>query len=257
MRRISVLPVLALACVLFAEDPPKDAFVVPHDWHGFKDGSWVEIRTKGTSKATSSKWDETQRWTLKETKDGVATLEIATMKDGQPTKPTATGAFDSPVRESAVTRAGEKELKVGARTFQCVVWEVRLAKPQSDSEGMSFWVCPGAPVPGGVVRYETHRDDSSYAVSEIRTLVDVDREVDVCGRKVKCAVWKEIHSRDGEITIIEIEDLRSAAVPGGLVRQTARRRTEGREGTADETVDVTQEVTAVHLEGDSWAGEKK
>lgn len=256
MRRITVLPILALACVLFAEDPPKNAFVVPHEWHGFKEGSWVEIQTKGGSSAGTA-WNETKRWTLKSAMDGGSMLEIATMKDGKSIGASAHAALDSPVRESALVNKGEKDLKVGEKTFKCVVWESKPLNPGDDSTGQAFWVCPDAPVPGGLVRYEDHRDESSYPVSEIRTLTELDREVDVCGRKVKCAVWKETHARDGEITIVEIEDLRSAEVPGGLVSQKARRRTAGRDGMPDEVVEMTQSVTAVHLEGAAWVPEKK
>ncbi len=95
MRRITALPVLALASVLFAEDPPKNAFVVPHDWHGFQEGSWVEIRTKVSSSANGGH-DETMRWTLKGAKDGGVTLDLGTLKNGEVFGSSVHGAFDTP-----------------------------------------------------------------------------------------------------------------------------------------------------------------
>lgn len=247
---------IAWAGLTVAEEPeaPEPVAVIPHAWHGFEAGTWVE--TRFDLKRAGVRTVRTTRTTLVGEEDGLLRLEIQAVEGERADRRLAGKAerdfaLDTVLKADNWRPAGEEAVDVGGKKFLCRVWETPppAAGAELTETTMKIWRSSEVSAWSGIVKWESETPGDGRRSKEhehvIVRLVELDREATVCGEKVKCAVRKTMQSFDDESATYEIEELISDAIPGGIVS----RRGKGRSRMGGELVETEsiEEVVGLHF----------
>ncbi|MBI2922437.1 MAG: hypothetical protein HYY18_15395 [Planctomycetes bacterium] len=255
-KRAVLTVAIACAGLTEAEEPeaPEPVAVVPHAWHGFESGTWVERRFD--LKRAGVRTVRTTRTTLVGEEDSLLRLEIQAVEGTGADRRLAGNAerdfaIDTVLKADRFRPAGEEAVDVGGKEFRCRVWETPppAAGAEQTEPTTKIWHSSEVSAWGGIVKWETETPGDGKRSKErehvIVRLVELDREATVCGEKVRCAVRKTLQSFDDETATYEIEELISNAIPGGIVS----RRGKGRFRDGGELVETesVEELVGLHF----------
>jgi len=227
---------LNLAALLCLTTPIQDSKEVTKDWkHPWADasvGTWVKYRLTHYQPSQSGGYEEksTER---KETvmKVSKSFLEIESKEgDSEPMARRVHTGLPGELNYK-MTRAGEEEVKVGDRTYACVVYEFRTGPVKKGGKDggqlLKVWKAAGAP---------------SWAVKQ-RFWLDAQKEdgwtdeltgaetLKTAGKEYACAVVRKTTTmKAGRTPIQSVETTwRNPEVPGGFVKRVEQKIMNGKE----------------------------